>query len=845
MRRTRSIASLFPAASLGALLAISVAARADTIGTAGAVNTTSSGTPPAGPTRLIEIGEQVVENEKIQTSATGSVQVLFIDKTALNVGPSSTLIIDRFVYNPVTTKGEVALSLGKGVLRVVGGFATHWGGATVATPVASFGVRGGIATISFGPQGARAILGFGHLTATTVCARSAPNCEPKTVEVSRPGYGVTVGGPNQEPSPPTRMSSQDIAKSNAQLTSRSGQTGGASQLPTDTLAAGYNVGTPNSPVAPIPNTATSSNTASSGRNALLALVLATQQTTQQGSQTSAASNTANTVIVQAAIKAAETAAVTPPSPPTPPTPPTPPSPPPVAPATYSIVTLGPYSTTTGASPVPYLTGAFAGTGGFTVTPILGYQAGGSGASGTISRQFQAGLSVTGQGASQNATLFVMTSQISNSPNIGFAQTGGFEAVTIRNPAQWYGLAYGAVSSATPTSAPNTVPNVNGTPNGSYTLNNYLVNGNTGAVSNSQSYNFVSPAGANYNFNPISTGTPTLSASAHPNQTLQGYVGGMMVTASGGSTPPFVNYTAPYIVTNVSGNPGDVSIYLPGNSSQMGAVFNVASVNAPAGGLSTSSYLFGSYNPSDLSNTAGRNTARGTYVSPMNFAGRAAAIFNNGANTPLSTRNGQALSAIGGYANQLMVTANSVGAQTASFLSSISSVAVQPCACKSTQWGFWSVFNGADNSNGQLLFEDQGNLLLWVAGVPTTPGSLPATGAATYTGHAIANITTPGLVSYLSAGSFSNTVNFGTRSGAVTIGGLDGTNYAGTVALTPSTTLFGGTLTGNVGSRTATLAGSFFQGGPTNTTPLYGEMGGSINLSGTNYLGSGIFVARKP
>ena len=48
-----------------------------------------------------------------------------------------------------------------------------------------------------------------------------------------------------------------------------------------------------------------------------------------------------------------------------------------------------------------------------------------------------------------------------------------------------------------------------------------------------------------------------------------------------------------------------------------------------------------------------------------------------------------------------------------------------------------------------------------------------------------------------------------------------------------------------GDRTAALAGSFFQGGPTNTTPLYGEMGGSLILNGTNYLGSGIFAARKP
>ena len=37
-------------------------------------------------------------------------------------------------------------------------------------------------------------------------------------------------------------------------------------------------------------------------------------------------------------------------------------------------------------------------------------------------------------------------------------------------------------------------------------------------------------------------------------------------------------------------------------------------------------------------------------------------------------------------------------------------------------------------------------------------------------------------SYLAAGTFSAAVNFGTRTGAITINGLDGTNYAGTADL---------------------------------------------------------------
>ena len=278
-----------------------------------------------------------------------------------------------------------------------------------------------------------------------------------------------------------------------------------------------------------------------------------------------------------------------------------------------------------------------------------------------------------------------------------------------------------------------------------------------------------------------------------------------------------------------------------------AFFNVGSVNPPAGGLTSSSYIFGGLDVDNVS-TSGLNTARGTYVNPSNFAARAAAIFNNGANTPISTRDGASLSEPGGYANQQMVTAESVGANTASFLTSISSVPVTPCACESTQWGFWSAYNGLKDSSGNLVFEDQGNLLLWVAGAPTSLANLPATGTATYTGHAIANIAAGGSVgtSYLAAGAFSAAVNFGARNGAITIGGLDGTNYAGTAVWVPSTVTFNGTLTGNVGSRTAALAGSFFQGGATNTTPLYGEMGGSLILNGAGgYLGSGIFAARKP
>jgi FecR protein len=852
MRRTRSLSPLI--ASLGAVLAIS-AARADTVGTAGAVNTVASGTLPAGPTRVLEIGAQVVSNEKIQTTASGSVQVLFIDKTTLNVGPNSTLVIDRFVYNPATTNGQLALSLGKGVVRVVGGVATHSEGATIRTPVAAIGLRGGIAIISHNAaKGTQAILGFGHMSVTTLCVGGGVNCTPNTVQVSRPGFGVTVAGFNKSPSSPGRASSEELAKANGQLTSKGGQSGGASQQPTDSLAVSYNVGTPNGPGSQI--VAITGNSAR-GVNALQVL-----NTTAQISQT-AAQNTSSITTTQTFIAQQLANRVTPP----PVTPPPGMKPPPPPAATYAIVTPGPFNTSPGGkSPVPYLTGAFAGTGGFTVSPILGYQTGGlnpDGTPDTTSRQFQAGLSVVGKGARQNATIFVMTSAIANAPHIGFTQAGGFFAATVHNTEGWYGGAGGAVSSATQASPSNTVQTMNGLPVAGFTLNNTATNLDTGQVTNSQSSNFVKNAFTNYTFNPVNTGTPTTMANNHPTLGLAGYVGGVMATASGGVLGAPATVTTPYVVTNVTGQPGDVGIFLPGTSSEMLAVFNVKSVGAPAGAMTTSNYIFGSL---DAQTHTGLNGARGAYVNPSNFAGLASAIFNNGANVPISLRNGQVLGSIpGGSANQLMVTADSVGANTQSFLTSISTVPaggmVQPCNCESTKWGFWSAFNRVTNSEGQLVFEDQGPLLLWVAGVPTTAGALPASGTATYTGHAIASIAAnplaPGASSYLAAGTFSNTVNFGTQRGAVAINGLDGSNYGGSVALNAGTVNFGGVLSAMAGpgaitnGRTATLAGSFFQGGPTSKISGFGEMGGSLILNGLGptglpggYLGSGVFAARN-
>jgi hypothetical protein len=90
------------------------------------------------------------------------------------------------------------------------------------------------------------------------------------------------------------------------------------------------------------------------------------------------------------------------------------------------------------------------------------------------------------------------------------------------------------------------------------------------------------------------------------------------------------------------------------------------------------------------------------------------------------------------------------------------------------------------------------------------------------------------------------VNFATKSGSVQVAGLDGSTYGGTVSFNGSAPIFAGSLNTGPSNRIMSMVGSFYQGGPTNSTPLYGEMGGTFTITGpSNYLGGGIFVGRKP
>ena len=166
------------------------------------------------------------------------------------------------------------------------------------------------------------------------------------------------------------------------------------------------------------------------------------------------------------------------------------------------------------------------------------------------------------------------------------------------------------------------------------------------------------------------------------------------------------------------------------------------------------------------------------------------------------------------------------------------VGVAFCQCEYTRWGLWAAetTRPESNVNGGPIRDSAE--MFWVAGrMPVNATDIPATGSATYVGHAIANIQNGGS-SYVSAGQFQNTVNFGTRTGNVSINNMDGANYAGQVMFSSGSPVFVGSLSAPSANRSMDLIGSFFQG---RTSPV-GEMGGGLRIYGPgNYGGAGIFA----
>jgi len=107
------------------------------IGSANTVKPDASGTIGGA----LSAGSSVHANETVKTGSSGQAGLGFIDKTTLHVGPSSSVRLDKFVYDPNKGTGSVVIDATKGAFRFSTG-AQGKGNYQVKTPYGTLGVRG-------------------------------------------------------------------------------------------------------------------------------------------------------------------------------------------------------------------------------------------------------------------------------------------------------------------------------------------------------------------------------------------------------------------------------------------------------------------------------------------------------------------------------------------------------------------------------------------------------------------------------------------------------------------------------------------------------------------------------
>src|SRR5215469_11222910 len=84
----------------------------------------------------------VFAGETVKTPAAASTVIRFEDKTQIQVGANSTIILDKFVYDPSSGTGDAAIKFGTGVFRFITGDIKNKDAVKLITPTTSLTIRG-------------------------------------------------------------------------------------------------------------------------------------------------------------------------------------------------------------------------------------------------------------------------------------------------------------------------------------------------------------------------------------------------------------------------------------------------------------------------------------------------------------------------------------------------------------------------------------------------------------------------------------------------------------------------------------------------------------------------------
>ena len=199
------MASRFRGFAIGLALALLPAGEAFAqapaqIGVAARANGAVSGQLGTRKT-IIATGSQVFQNQIVTTAADAGALLNFRDSTHLEVGPSSRVTLDRYVFNPDGGAKSAIMSMTSGSFRFVTGISDPRS-IKLQTPQATIGIRGTILEIEV--SGGRTVVNVVR-GAIVLCLRSNDAmCSDVIGEggsVSATSTAIDVGAAPQSPGP--------------------------------------------------------------------------------------------------------------------------------------------------------------------------------------------------------------------------------------------------------------------------------------------------------------------------------------------------------------------------------------------------------------------------------------------------------------------------------------------------------------------------------------------------------------------------------------------------------------------------------------------------------------------
>jgi hypothetical protein len=870
-------------------LASPVAVGQQRVGVNSAVNPEATGIPPGASPRRLVLGQEIVLNERIATGAGGQTQILFVDGSSMTVGPNSFMVIDQFRYDPNSGSGSLVTSLSRGLFRFIGGKLSKQDNAvTMHTPSATIEIRGGVILVDLSPEGKLdTIFAYGKGAVVT-------GLNGISQTITRPGFQITVPGRGAAPSAPSPAPPGASAAILAQLDGRPGGTGGATAIPTDSNVASSGVLTTTSTNVPAATQAQTQQQAQlqTQQPAQVEAPVQQAQTTLQltANQPSTPNNKGSVPIVTyaglfkstngsgsalgfvnqsanariaytdgifnngfltSALAGAGRLTI------------------PLAPGSArfgpagTFSPLGPVSGTSFMSadgtffyanltpvnspnqrefvfggvpvnqsfyaptrnvrlfafavqqdaalqsPIPFVTNS---TGGNIPSPSVSpfyVVAPANSALGAFNpnidsnvvptRFLQASLAINGQSANQSSALVVNTGGFLTSSDTGSVIGSGFVRSSFLPNGTSLPVRIASSSATVPDGFNNNLFGGNAISGFAIDQNGYNANLNFQQQLASQF-----PYGCttvNYAFNhPVAvTALPVNIGASRTSQMLFGSVGGIIYpqTAANGFGQPYVSY-------------GDASVATGTNQNHVSATLDGFDIFA-AGNQPRLTLYFGGQSPN-----------RSAFIDDSNFT----AIESSNQSSMLNgTTNGSLTGAI--------VTSNLVSSNTL-----LPNGLCQQC--QFLQWGYWTGQLDIPNATGTAVVRtDRAHINTWVAGIPTV--TLPPGGVGTFTGNALGTVYNNGA-SYLAAGGFTNTYNFGSQTGTVAISNFDSRTFAGTVQGITSVAANGQVIHSYMGA----LSGSGLSGRANGTFfgPGAPETGGSFAVQSPTYLASGIFAGKR-